>query len=122
MEEIFSDNDLVFYNNGGKIKAGGFVINSNILQKGGSAIKNLNVKNMSGGVSRMAVPAGLFLIHQNKDIDSSMDIENDIQPIGTVNDGLYDNLIKLMGGRKKGKIRNTRRKNKRGGRKTRKKM
>ena len=77
---------------------------------------------MSGGVSRMAVPAGLFLIHQNKDIDSSMDIENDIQPIGTVNDGLYDNLIKLMGGRKKGKKRNTRRKNKRGGRKTRKKM
>ena len=123
MEEIFSENDLVFYNNNGNIKAGGFLINSSILQKGGAAIKNLNVKNESGGVSRMAVPAGLYLIHQNKEIDSSMDIENDINSIDTVNDGLYDNLLNLMGGRKKVKTnkRKTRRKRKLNNRKTRKK-
>ena len=44
----FTVNDLVFHEIDGKVAAGGYVINSPILQKGGAAIKNLNVSNGSG--------------------------------------------------------------------------
>ena len=48
--EGFTGNQLVFHNEGGVVKAGGYIINSKILQSGGSAIKNLNVSNGNGVV------------------------------------------------------------------------
>ena len=120
-EEGFAVNDLVFHEKNGKVAAGGYVINSQILQKGGAAIKNLNVSN-SNGLQKMAVPAGLFLIHQNKEINDNLNMDNHVSEIGgTVNDGVFDNLFKMLGGRKKKKKRKTRRSKKRSKIKTRKK-
>ena len=119
-DEGFTVNDLVFHKKNGKVAAGGYIINSKILQKGGAAIKNLNVSN-SNGIQKMAIPAGLFLIHQNKKMSEDLNIEKHVDKIGTVNDGIFDNLFKMMGGRKKKKQRLTRRSKKRNKRKTRKK-
>ena len=73
--EGFNGNELVFHNEKGVVKAGGYVINSKILQSGGAAIKNLNVSNGSG-IQKLAVPAGLFLIHQNKNMNEDLNMEN----------------------------------------------
>ena len=116
----FKGNQLVFHNEGGVVKAGGYIINSKILQSGGSAIKNLNVSNGSG-LQKMAVPAGLFLIHQNKDPNLHINDINEIQTGGgVISDSIFDKLIdKLSGKKRKGK--KTRSKKKKSGKKTRKK-
>ena len=116
---IFTNNDLVFYNEDGKVKAGGYVIDSPILQKGGAAIKNLNVSN-GDGVKNMAIPAGLFLVHKNENMNDDLNIHKHIDEIGTVKDGLFDKLFNMIGGRKKKKKRTTRRKRHKSKRKTRK--
>ena len=97
----------------GKIKIGGYVINSKILQNGGAAIKNLNVQSGGGNLERMAIPAGLFLIHQNgTKLDSELNIDENV---GVLNDSIYDKLLGLMGGsKKKSKTRRNRRKGKKG--------
>jgi hypothetical protein len=121
-EEGFAVNDLVFHEKNGKVAAGGYVINSQILQKGGAAIKNLNVSN-GNGLQKMAVPAGLFLIHRNKEINDNLNMDNHVSEIGkTVNDGIFDNLFKMLGGRKKKrKTRRAKKRSKKSKRTTRKK-
>ena len=120
-EEAFTVNDLVFHKKNGKVAAGGYVINSQILQKGGAAIKNLNVSN-SNGIQKIAVPAGLFLIHQNKEMNDNLNMDNHVSEIGgTVNDGVFDNLFKMLGGKKKKKKLTRRLRKKKKGRNTRKK-
>ena len=112
----FTGNQLVFHNEGGVVKAGGYIINSKILQSGGSAIKNLNVSN-GNGLQKMAVPAGLFLIHENK--DPNLNDINEIQTGGgVVPDSIFDKLINKLNGKKEKK--KTRSKRKKSG-KTRKK-
>ena len=120
--EGFKGNQLVFHNEGGVVKAGGYIINSKILQSGGSAIKNLNVSN-GNGLQKMAVPAGLFLIHRNKEINDNLNMDNHVSEIGkTVNDGIFDNLFKMLGGRKKKrKTRRAKKRSKKSKRTTRKK-
>jgi len=120
--EGFKGNQLVFHNEGGLVKAGGYIINSKILQSGGSAIKNLNVSN-GNGLQKMAVPAGLFLIHENANLEIS-DI-NDIQKGGgVISDSIFDRLINKLSGKtgktgKKTRGKKAKRKKSRG--KTRKK-
>ena len=119
--EGFTGNQLVFHNEGGVVKAGGYIINSKILQSGGSAIKNLNVSN-GNGLQKMAVPAGLFLIHQNKDPNLHINDINEIQTGGVISDSIFDKLINKLSGKKVSKKveKKTRRKRKKSG-KTRKK-
>ena len=101
--EGFKGNQLVFHNEGGVVKAGGYIINSKILQSGGSAIKNLNVSN-GNGLQKMAVPAGLFLIHQNKDHNLHINDINEIQTGGgVVSDSIFDRLIYKLSGKKEAK-------------------
>ena len=89
------DKDMVMQRGGdGKIRIGGYVIKSNLLQQGGAAIKNLNVKNGGGGLERMAVPAGLFLIHQTAKTDNELNIQEEV---GVLSDSIYDKLLGLMG-------------------------
>ena len=99
--EGFKGNQLVFHNEGGVVKAGGYIINSKILQSGGSAIKNLNVSN-GNGLQKMAVPAGLFLIHENANLEI-----NDINEVqkggGVVSDSIFDRLIYKLSGKKAAK-------------------
>jgi len=127
--EGFKGNQLVFHNEGGVVKAGGYIINSKILQSGGSAIKNLNVSN-GNGLQKMAVPAGLFLIHENANLD--INNINDIQKGGgVISDSIFDRLInklsgksgKKTGGKKTGgkKTRGKKTRGKKTGGKTRKK-
>jgi len=120
--EGFTGNQLVFHNEGGVVKAGGYIINSKILQSGGSAIKNLNVSNGSG-LQKMAVPAGLFLIHQNKDPNLHINDINEIQTGGgVISDSIFDKLINKLGGKKEKKSnKKTRSKKKKKAGKTRKK-
>ena len=104
---LFSNDDLVFHKENGRVKAGGYVINSPILQKGGAAIKNLNVSN-GMGVEKLAIPAGLFLVHKNEEHSDDLNISKQLDNIGTVSDGLFDNLYNMLGGGKKGKKRKKR--------------
>ena len=104
----------------GTIRIGGYVIKSKLLQQGGAAIKNLNVKNGGGNLERMAVPAGLFLIHQTAKADNELNIG---EQVGVLSDSIYDKLLGLMGvskPRSKTKKANKRKKGKKM-RKTRKK-
>ena len=68
MEKELGTNDLVFYNDKGKIKAGGFMIKNTLLEQGIPAIVTNN-KNMTGGsvsslFKDLAVPAGLLYLQQ----------------------------------------------------------
>ena len=119
----FKGNQLVFHNEGGIVKAGGYIINSKILQSGGSAIKNLNVSN-GNGLQKMAIPAGLFLIHENKnpnlEINDINEIQTGMKGGGVISDSIFDKLINKLGGKKR-KGKKTRSKKKKSGKKTRKK-
>ena len=89
------DKDMVMERDkNGRIRIGGYVIKSNLLQQGGAAIKNLNVKNGGGNLERMAVPAGLFLIHQTAKPDNELNIQEEV---GVLSDSIYDKLLELIG-------------------------
>tara|TARA_B100000989_G_scaffold296013_1_gene278321 strand:+ start:961 stop:1314 length:354 start_codon:yes stop_codon:yes gene_type:complete len=89
------DKDMVMERDkNGRIRIGGYVIKSKLLQGGGAAIKNLNVKNGGGDLERMAVPAGLFLIHQTAKPDNELNIQEEV---GVLSDSIYDKLLGLIG-------------------------
>ena len=50
----------------------------------------------------MAVPAGLFLIHQTANPDNELNIE---EQVGVLSDSIYDKLLDLMGVSKRSKLR-----------------
>ena len=91
--------DLVFYQEAGKIMSGGFSINNMFLGGNQPALKTMNsIKFQEGGsissiFKDLAVPAGLFHLQQNptKNFLPSTFGSNEV-----VEDTLYDKLLKLM--------------------------
>ena len=95
----FNPDDLVFYQEAGKIMSGGFSINNMFLGGNQPALKTMNsIKFQEGGsissiFKDLAVPAGLFHLQQNptKHFLPSTFGSNEV-----VEDTLYDKLLKLM--------------------------
>ena len=95
----FTDDDYVIHTSGdGKYVGGGYIINSELLNKGISPIHTLNLHNPSGGdkvsspFENLVIPAGLFFINQttpkyNYDKYSEHN---------TLSDDLHDKLFALV--------------------------
>ena len=91
--------DLVFYQEGGNIMSGGFLINNIFLGGNQPVLKTINSSKTQSGDSvssifkDLAVPAGLFHLQQNptKHFLPSTFGSNEV-----VEDTLYDKLLKLM--------------------------
>ena len=112
------NNDLVYYQKDGKVKALGYTIENALLEKG------LPVFGQSGGgqaLSNLVVPAGLLLLQQtfqgNEDKDDQ-DNNETASPINNVEDrnnvevigeGLFDKLLQLMNTKQKKQARHTQR-------------
>jgi hypothetical protein len=100
MTELNMNCDEMVYNNiGGKITAGGYSVNSLLLDKGLSPLYEGGKKQGSEHVKvsdrfkNLAVPAGLLYI--NDSISKEKIIYNDDKDNNVVNEDLYDNLLKL---------------------------
>jgi hypothetical protein len=99
IKDGFNPDDLVFYQEAGKIMSGGFSINNMFLGGNQPALKTMNsIKFQEGGsissiFKDLAVPAGLFHLQQNptKHFLPSTFGSNEV-----IEDTLYDKLLKLM--------------------------
>ena len=95
----FNPDDLVFYQEAGKIMSGGFSINNMFLSGNQPALKtiNSNKPQTGGSVSSifkdLAVPAGLFHLQQNP---TNHYLPSTFGSNEVVEDTLYDKLLKLM--------------------------
>ena len=113
------NNDLVYYQKDGKVKALGYTIENALLEKG------LPVFGQSGGgkaLGNLVVPAGLLLLQQTfrGDNDDKNDDGNNgtASPINNVEDrnnvevigeGLFDKLLQLMNTKQNKQARHTQR-------------
>tara|TARA_B100000902_G_scaffold396823_1_gene458859 strand:+ start:516 stop:884 length:369 start_codon:yes stop_codon:yes gene_type:complete len=95
LKEEFDINDLVYCQSGGKIHAGGYEINSNLLRNGNAPMLTFNDKKMTGGsygsiFKDLAVPAGLLYLQQNVSGKKFQNKQSDV-----INDSLFDKLFNL---------------------------
>ena len=120
MEKELCTNDLVFYNDKGKIKAGGFMIKNTLLEQRLPAMGINNKKNITGGsvsslFNDLAIPAGLLYLQQNMTTNHYHEKHPEM-----MDNSIYDKLLglaedkqerKLTKKSKKSKPRKTRKKN-----------
>ncbi len=109
------NNDLVYYQKGGKVKALGYTIENALLEKG------MPVLGQSGGghpLVDLVVPAGLLLLQQTFQ-DNKPDIKalqqqhtQDKKNVEVIGESLFDKLLQLASIKQK-KKRTQRRKRKR---------
>lgn len=91
------DLDMIYNMNDGKIMAGGYAVNSILLndqqpalyQQGGKGTKKV-----SDRFKNLAVPAGLLYINDNASDNSQI---NDNESDAIINDALYEKLLHLAG-------------------------
>ena len=84
--------DFVFMKDGDKIMAGGYEVDSKLLQDGMPAIANIQ---KGGGLETLAVPAGLFLLQQHVKNGPNPFITTQESP-SMISEVLYDRLLSLM--------------------------
>lgn len=102
------NNDLVYYQKGGKVKALGYTIENALLEKG------LPVFGQSGGghaLGNLVVPAGLLLLQQtfqsdndgddNNETSSTLNNVEDRKNVEVIGEGLFDKLLQLMNTKQK---------------------
>jgi len=106
MEESLSEHEMIYNKEGDKIMAGGYSVNSILLNEGMSAMYSgeggrkhstdiSNEVKVSDRFKHLAVPAGLFYINDlmiNK--GTKPNYKNDVDS-EVVNDELYEKLLKL---------------------------
>ena len=97
--------DFVFMKDGDKIMAGGYEVDSKLLQDGMPAIANIQ---KGGGLETFAVPAGLFLLQQHVKNGPNPFITTNESP-SMISEDLYDRLLSLMTVDEKKKKRQTKR-------------
>ena len=102
------DNNSFIYQKGsnGEILAGGYKINSKLMEGGRAAISNVKMQKR-GGLETLAVPAGLFLLQQS--IASNTNALNIIRKEPeVVGDKLYSKLLEMVHPKNQTKKRKTR--------------
>ena len=105
------ETDMIYNTEGGNTTAGGYSIESLLLNQGMPALYSSNSNTNSGGgkeekvsdrFKHLAVPAGLFYMHEsvNKTMNEGNVIKdsnviNDMNDSSVINDDLYEKLLKL---------------------------
>ena len=101
MEESLSEQEMIYNKDGDKIMAGGYSVNSLLLNEGMPAMYSGGKKTtyshdkVSDRFKHLAVPAGLFYINDlmiNKSTKPNYKNDSDSE---VVNDELYEKLLKL---------------------------
>ena len=101
MEESLSEQEMIYNKDGDKIMAGGYSVNSLLLNEGMPAMYSGGKKTtyshdkVSDRFKHLAVPAGLFYINDlmiNKNTKPNYKNDSDSE---VVNDELYEKLLKL---------------------------
>ena len=89
------ETDMIYNTVGGNTTAGGYSIESVLLKQGMPALYNANTgggkeEKVSDRFKHLAVPAGLFYMHEN--VNNSA---REINDSNIINDDLYEKLLKL---------------------------
>ena len=89
------ETDMIYNTVGGNTTAGGYSIESVLLKQGIPALYNANTgggkeEKVSDRFKHLAVPAGLFYMHEN--VNNSA---REINDSNIINDDLYEKLLKL---------------------------
>ena len=92
MTTEFSRDDLIFYNEDGKIKSGGYSIESALLQKGVRGTYQEGGKKMTPPFENLAVPVGIYYVNQKFPKSDEGLHYKEHTPIS---DDLYDKLFEL---------------------------
>ena len=119
---IFSSEDMIFNKKNGQVTAGGWNINSELLQNDFPLSANAQSGGGKGGGSleTLAVPAGLIILKNMIDSNTKNPIKDLIEEPKVIGDGLFDKLLSLAA-RKKRSSHDTRKVRKKRKNKTRKK-
>lgn len=101
MEESLSEHEMIYNKEGDKIMAGGYSVNSLLLNEGMSAMHSGGTKTtyshdkVSDRFKHLAVPAGLFYINDLMINKNTKPIYKNDSDSEVVNDELYEKLLKL---------------------------
>ena len=96
------ETDMIYNTEGGNTTAGGYSIESLLLNQGMPALYSSNSNTNSGGgkeekvsdrFKHLAVPAGLFYMHES--VNKTINDSNVIKDSNVINDDLYEKLLKL---------------------------
>ena len=94
------ETDMIYNTVGGNTTAGGYSVESVLLKQGMPALYNDNAysgggkeEKVSDRFKHLAVPAGLFYMHEN--VNNSAREINDKNDSNIINDDLYEKLLKL---------------------------
>lgn len=119
---IFSSEDMIFNKKNGQVTAGGWNINSELLQNDFPLSANSQSGGGKGGGSleNLAVPAGLIILKNMIDSNTKNPIKDLLEEPKVIGDGLFDKLLSLAA-RKKRSSHDTRKVRKKRKNKTRKK-
>jgi|TARA_R110002074_G_scaffold23402_5_gene70945 hypothetical protein len=113
-------NDMIFNREGGKITAGGWNVNSDLLQNDFPLAANSQVGGGTGVIQNLAVPAGLIILQNMIDSNTKSPLNSLLEEPRVIGEDLYDKLLNLAG-RKKRTQHSTRKNRSKTKRKTRKK-
>ena len=115
---IFSSEDMIFNKKNGQVTAGGWNINSELLQNDFplSASAQSGGGKGGGSLENLAVPAGLIILKNMIDSNTKNPIKDLLEEPKVIGDGLFDKLLSLAARKKRSshdtrKVR-TKRKNK----------
>jgi len=94
-------NDMIFNKTNGKITAGGWNINSNLLQNDFPLAANSQVGGGAGAVQNLAVPAGLIILQNMIDSNTKSPLNDLLEEPRVIGEDLYDKLLNLAGRKKR---------------------
>lgn len=92
------ETDMIYNTVGGNTTAGGYSVESVLLKQGMPALYSANTgggkeEKVSDRFKHLAVPAGLFYMHEN--VNNSARQINEKNDSNIINDDLYEKLLKL---------------------------
>ena len=94
-------NDMIFNKTNGKITAGGWNINSDLLQNDFPLAANSQVGGGNGAVQNLAVPAGLIILQNMIDSNTKFPLNDLLEEPKVIGEDLYDKLLNLAGRKKR---------------------
>jgi hypothetical protein len=115
-----NNNDMIFNKTNGKITAGGWNINSDLLQNDFPLAAQHQVGGGTSTIENLAVPAGLIILQNMIDSNTKSPLNDLLEEPKVIGEDLYEKLLNLAGRKKRGS-HNTRKNRPKRKNKTRKK-
>ena len=94
-------NDMIFNKTNGKITAGGWNVNSDLLQNDFPIAAYSQVGGGTGAVQNLAVPAGLIILQNMIDSNTKSSLNDLLEEPRVISEDLYDKLLNLAGRKKR---------------------